>query len=318
MPDQLASTVADTFIRGWVQHHGVPHTITTDRGTNFESSLFNSLLKRLGSQHIHTTAYHPRHNGMVERWDRHLKDALRASADDFSWVDCLPLIMLNLHVSQRDDGQPSPAEVVYGSSLMLPAGLITLSTERIQHNAVDYSHLLKAHMQNVRPIITRHNTAKNKIYQHNPTLDSCSKVFLRKMNKTGLQDNYVGSFAVITCSEKYFTIRLSNGKRDNVTIDRVKPCFSESDTLPRPSTEEHHEVYPPAPVEPVEPAAYHDYPAPQQHPASPAPPAPPAPVTRPDPYLTRYGRVCRKPDWLMFQIYKDIDFFSQKTSKEGG
>ena len=39
MPDQLASTVADTFIRGWVQHHGVPHTITTDRGANFESSL---------------------------------------------------------------------------------------------------------------------------------------------------------------------------------------------------------------------------------------------------------------------------------------
>ena len=49
MPDQLASTVADTFIRGWVQHHGIPHTITTDRGANFESSLFNNLLKRLGS-----------------------------------------------------------------------------------------------------------------------------------------------------------------------------------------------------------------------------------------------------------------------------
>ena len=32
MPNQLVSTVADTFIRGWVQHHGIPHTITTDRG----------------------------------------------------------------------------------------------------------------------------------------------------------------------------------------------------------------------------------------------------------------------------------------------
>ena len=26
MPDQLASTVADTGIRGWVQHHSIPHT----------------------------------------------------------------------------------------------------------------------------------------------------------------------------------------------------------------------------------------------------------------------------------------------------
>ena len=31
MPNQLASMVADTFIRGWVQHHGIPHTITTDK-----------------------------------------------------------------------------------------------------------------------------------------------------------------------------------------------------------------------------------------------------------------------------------------------
>ena len=90
MPDQLASTVADTFIRAWVQHHGIPHTITTDRGANFESSLFNNLLKRLGSQHIHSTAYHPQHNGMVERWHRWLKGALQAAADDFSWVDPLP------------------------------------------------------------------------------------------------------------------------------------------------------------------------------------------------------------------------------------
>ena len=150
---------------------------------------------------------------------------IRASTNDFSWVDRLPLIMLNLHVAQRDDGQPSPAEVVYGSSLTLPADLITPSTERIQHNALDYSHRLKAHMQNVRHIITLHNTAKNKTYQHNPSLDSCSKVFLRKINKKGLQDNYIGPFDVIKRSDKYFTIRLSNGKIDNMTINRVKPFF---------------------------------------------------------------------------------------------
>ena len=44
MANQLASTLADTFIRGWIQHHGVPHSITTYRGTNFQSSLFQTLL----------------------------------------------------------------------------------------------------------------------------------------------------------------------------------------------------------------------------------------------------------------------------------
>ena len=193
MQDQLASTVADTFIRGWVQHHGITHTITTDRGANFESSLFNNLLKRLGSQRIHSTAYHPQHNGIIERWHRCLKDTLRAAADDFSWVDRLPLIMLSLHVAQlslhvaqRDDGQPSPAEMVYGSSLTLPADLITPSSERIEYNALDYSHRLKVHMQNVHPIITCHNTATDKSYHRDLTLDTCSKVLLHDQKSTSL------------------------------------------------------------------------------------------------------------------------------------
>ena len=133
----------------------------------FNNLLFNNQLKKLGSQHIHSTAYHPQHNGMIERWHRRLKDALRAAADDFSWVNRLPLIMLSLHAAHRDDGQPSPAEVVYGSSLTLPADLITPSSERIEHNILYYSHRLKAHMQNVRPIVTCHNTALNKTY-HRP------------------------------------------------------------------------------------------------------------------------------------------------------
>ena len=290
MPDQLASTVADTFLRGWVQHHGVPHTITTDRGANFQSSLFSALLARLGSKHIKTTSYHPAHNGMIERWHRRLKDALRASADDFSWLDRLPLIMLNLHVAQRDDGQPSPAELVYGSSLTLPADLITPSTEKIDHNVLDYSHRLKAHMHHVRPIITRHNIAKDKKYNMDPALQTCSRIFLRKMNKTGLQDNYLGPFTVLERSDKYFTITYDDGKIDNVTIDRVKPCFTYNEALPRPTTEPCHEVLLSRTL------------APQ----------------RPEPYRTRSGRIIRRPSRFMMTITNSSRESGTKHPEKGG
>ena len=156
-------------------------------------------------------------------------------------------------------------EVVYGSSLTLPANLITPSSERIKHNALDYSHRLKAHMQNVRPIFTRHNKAANKSYHRDPTLDTCSKIFLKKMNKMGLQDNYLGPFNVIAQSEKYFTIRLYNGKVDNVTVERVKPCFSETDTLPYSEVEQEHEVHISAPPTPP---AYQAPQLPTKHQAS--------------------------------------------------
>ena len=51
------------------------------------------------------------------------------------------------------------------------------------------------------------------------------------MTKRGLQDNYLGPFDVVARSEKYFTIRLNNGKINNVTVERVKPYFSEADAL---------------------------------------------------------------------------------------
>ena len=80
---------------------------------------------------------------------------------------------------------------------------------------------------------------------------------------------------------------LNNEKIDNVTVERVKPCFSQSDALPRPAKEEHTEVNIPAPL-----AA----PAPPAPAASPIPPAPPAPAAQPEPYRTCYGRISRKPD----------------------
>ena len=71
--DITASTVAQALVSGWVSQFGVPTTITTDRGSQFESSLWSALMKFLGTTRIHTTSYHPQTNGLIERFHRHLK-----------------------------------------------------------------------------------------------------------------------------------------------------------------------------------------------------------------------------------------------------
>ncbi|GBO38074.1 hypothetical protein AVEN_219026-1 [Araneus ventricosus] len=43
IPDQSADTIARTFLLGWISRFGVPEKVTSDRGTNFQSS-FSSLL----------------------------------------------------------------------------------------------------------------------------------------------------------------------------------------------------------------------------------------------------------------------------------
>ena len=90
--DITTPTIAQAFITCWISRFGVLTTITTDRGAQFESSLWQELMKLLGSKRIRMTAYHPSSNGLVERFHRQLKVALKATPEPTHWVKALPCI----------------------------------------------------------------------------------------------------------------------------------------------------------------------------------------------------------------------------------
>ncbi|GFT13512.1 retrovirus-related Pol polyprotein from transposon 412 [Trichonephila clavipes] len=87
-PDMTAETTARALMHGWISRFGCPTTITTDRGTNFESNLFRELTRMLGCNRIHSTSYHPQANGIIERLHRHLKGALKAH-NHIQWTELL-------------------------------------------------------------------------------------------------------------------------------------------------------------------------------------------------------------------------------------
>lgn len=79
MVDITAQNVASALVGGWVSNYGVPLRITTDLGRQFESAIFEELMRMLGVKHFRTTPYHPQSNGIIERWHRTLKSAIKCS-----------------------------------------------------------------------------------------------------------------------------------------------------------------------------------------------------------------------------------------------
>jgi transposase InsO family protein len=114
--DITAETVAQAFISGWISRFGVPSTITTDRGHQFESKLFKFLCIALGSCRICTTSYHAMANGLFERFHQQLKTALKSHPSANKWTTALPLVLLGIGSAIKEDIGSTFAELVYGTS----------------------------------------------------------------------------------------------------------------------------------------------------------------------------------------------------------
>ena len=76
--DIRAEMIADALFSGWIARFGTPATITTDRGAQFESKLWDGLCNQFGIVRNRNTSYHPLSNGMVERFHRQLNAAIMA------------------------------------------------------------------------------------------------------------------------------------------------------------------------------------------------------------------------------------------------
>ncbi|GBM70625.1 hypothetical protein AVEN_7059-1 [Araneus ventricosus] len=119
LKDICAETVAETFFSSWPSRFGAPAILTTYQGGQFESSLFDALSKMIGAQKCRTTGYHPQANGVVEELHRPLKSVIKSQATE-CLTEVLPIILLGLRASLKENVQCTPAELVFGTTVRLP------------------------------------------------------------------------------------------------------------------------------------------------------------------------------------------------------
>nr|VZI38648.1 unnamed protein product [Spirometra erinaceieuropaei] len=204
LPNVQAETIVKVFVSRWIAMFGAPSTVTTDRGAQFESSVFQTLPNFFGFTRIRTTAYHPAANAMVERFHRQLKTALRAVEDPGNWSDNLPLALLGIRAALKSDLGCSAAELVFGTILRLPGEMITPTSRGADETPGNLVQRLRQFMRSLSPVPPRTPMTESYVEKD---LDSCTHVFVRcDRVRQPLESPYEGPFRVLARNAKTFRI----------------------------------------------------------------------------------------------------------------
>ena len=158
----------------------------------------------LGSKRACTLAYHPQTSDMVERFHCQLKAALKAQPNPHSWMDALPLVLLGIGMSLKEDISVTAAEMVYGTTLRLPGEFFNPSPVTSVPDPSDYVYRLRASVQHIRPISPHLTQPHSKV---DDGLSTAIHVFLlHDAVYKPLQPPYDGPYQVLKCTETFHTL----------------------------------------------------------------------------------------------------------------
>ena len=244
--DISAQSVIDAFTFGWIQIFGVPATITSDRGSQFSSEIFQQLTRTWGIKTVMTAPYHPESNGMVERFHRRLKEALIAlgAEEPHNWFWRLPCAMLAIRTTVKPDINASPADLVFGEGLTVPGELlpnVPPSDGQLARQRASALADLRLEVSRLQPTET---SAHRRPIIHLPAdLQNCTHVFVRRGGiQSSLASPYVGPFRVVSRNHLNFRVAIPGRQNETVAIARVKPAYASADDA--------EEAAPPSPPPP--------------------------------------------------------------------
>ena len=105
---------------------GLPISIRSDQGSNFQSHKFKQFLKELGIEQKKSSAWHPESQGALERFHQTFKTMLKCYCEDHErdWDVGVPLLLFAVRDSTQESLGFSPFQLVFGHKVRGPLKLI--------------------------------------------------------------------------------------------------------------------------------------------------------------------------------------------------
>jgi hypothetical protein len=182
--------------------HGCPRKILTDRGTSFNNQLVRKLVERFNIKHNLSTPYHPKTNGLVERFNRTLCESLAKLGGEKNWDKNIAPVLYAYRTRKQESTKMKPFYLTYGRE----ARSIT-NEENIQQDEYRIQYLVDEHpkvINQARENIKRSQEMQKRIHDKKSkekVFETGEKVLYYKAIKdkqwTGkLEENWKGPYYV--------------------------------------------------------------------------------------------------------------------------
>ncbi len=178
---------------------------------------------------IQSAPYHPQTNGLCERFNGTLCEALHAycRSNQATWDEMLPIALFGCRIAVQDSTGYSPASLLYGRELRLPMDIDTYMP-KLQH-----TKSLKLHWQRAQAGVARQAVKNQKRHddriRHQPHVYKVGDQVRLKIHvlKPGvsakLSDRWSEPFEVVEVRRNNIGI-LRNGKVKMINGAHVKPA----------------------------------------------------------------------------------------------
>ena len=144
-------TVALKLINEIVCRFGVPQELHSDQGSNFESEVFGEMCRILGVTKTRTTAYNPKSDGMVERFNKTLVNMVAVLIDpkrqQRDWDEFLPYATFAYRCTPQDSTGESPNMMMLGREVSLAIDLTTGCPRNQDDTNTDFADKLRTNLQ---------------------------------------------------------------------------------------------------------------------------------------------------------------------------
>ena len=247
LPSTEAPRIARLIVDEILARHGAPRTLLSDRGPNFLASIVKEVCKIMNTRRLHTTAYHPQTDGLVERFNGTLAEGLSmyVSTHQKDWDKHLPLILFAYRVSLNATTGESPFYLLYGreprlpidATLILPDSNVSSSVSKLRaeivKNLEEAQHIAVSNTQLAQQKMKEYYDQKSA-----PTpYEIGSRVWVytpkkRKGLSKKLQHNYHGPYRIVAkLSPVHFRLRTLDNRPVSVPVhaNRLKPYHDPAD-----------------------------------------------------------------------------------------